>query len=88
MSTGVVVEPTAEFVVFLLGLVAVAAGVPGFLALGAMPLGLGALTAQTDQHHRDAEEQDRAGNGADDEELGSIVWMPSIWPNRAGLRIV
>lgn len=58
---------------FLLGLVAVAAGVPGFLAVGAVPPGLGALAAQASQDHRDAEEQDRAGDGADDEELGRIV---------------
>jgi hypothetical protein len=69
----VLVETAAELVVFLLGLVAVAAGVPGFLALGAVLPGLGALAAQAGQYHRDAEEQDRAGDGADDEELGSVV---------------
>jgi hypothetical protein len=82
-----VVEPAAELVVFLLGRVAVAAGVPGFLALSAVLLGLGALAAQAGQHHRDAEEQDRAGDGADDESSAAL-WIPSVWPNRAGLRIV
>lgn len=69
----VLVETAAELVVFLLGLVAVAAGVPGFLALGTVLPGLDALAAQAGQYHRDAEDQDRAGDGADDEELGSIV---------------
>jgi hypothetical protein len=86
-SAGVVVEPAAEFVVFLLGLVA--AGVPGFLALGAVLLGLGALAAQAGQHHRDAEEQDRAGDGADDEELGSGVDAQRLAEQgRAAYRVV
>jgi hypothetical protein len=42
----VLVKTAAELVVFLLGLVAVAAGVPGFLAFGAVLLGLGARAAQ------------------------------------------
>jgi hypothetical protein len=87
MSAGVVVEPAAELVVFLLGLVAVAAGVPGFPALGAVLPGLGALAAQAGQHHRDAEEQDRAGDGADDEELGRIVDAQRL-PEQGRVRIV
>jgi hypothetical protein len=87
MSAGVVVEPAAELVVFLLGLVAVAAGVPGFLALGAVLLGLGALAAQAGQHHRDPGEQDRAGDGADDEEFGSIADVQRL-AEQGRLRIV
>jgi hypothetical protein len=89
MSAGVVVEPAAELVVFLLGLVAVAAGVPGFLALGAVLPGLGALAAQAGQDHRDAEEQDRAGDGADDEELGRIADAQRLAEQgRAAYRVV
>jgi hypothetical protein len=88
-STGVAVKPAAEFVVFLLGLVAVAAGVPGFLALGAVLPGLGALAAQAGQHHRDAEEPDRAGDGADDEELGRVVDAQRLpEQGRAAYRVV
>jgi hypothetical protein len=52
-----------------------------------VPLGLGALAAQAGQDHRDAEEQDRAGDGADDEELGRIADAQRL-ADRAGLRIV
>jgi hypothetical protein len=90
MSACVVgVEPAAELVVSLLGLVAVAAGVRGFLALGAVLPGLGALAAQAGQHHRDPEEQDRAGDGADDEELGSIADAQRLAEQgRAAYRVV
>jgi len=75
MSTVVVVvfEPAAELLVFFLGLVAITAGALGFLALGAVLPGLGALAARPGQHHCDSQEQDRAGDGADDEEPGGGV---------------
>lgn len=85
----VLVETAAELVVFLLGLVAVAAGVPGFLALGTVLPSLDALAAQASQYHRDAEDQDRAGDGADDEELGSIVDAQRLAEQgRAAYRVV
>lgn len=55
----------------------------------AAELGLGAFAAQAGQHHRDAEEQDSAGDGADDEELGSIVDAQRLAEQgRAAYRVV